>query len=93
MYIDEIKEGCLKEGVLEKYQREKEATRRYLAKRPRWKAEWYEWVLPAVIVVMWAVTCAVVNWEKPLVLIFTEIAAGVVIGIVYLVAWRGVAWR
>ena len=57
---------------------------------PRWKAEWHEWVLPAVITVMWAVACAVVSWEKPLVLIFTLVAAGVAVGIVYLVAWRSV---
>ena len=60
VFIDEIKEECLKEGVLEKYQREKEVEQRYLAKHPRWRVNWYKYVvLPTLIVAIWAITCAI----------------------------------
>ena len=60
VFIDEIKEECLKKGILEKYQREKEAEQRYLAKHPRWRVDWYKYVvLPTLIVAIWTIICAI----------------------------------
>jgi len=76
VFIDEIKEECLKEGVLEKYQRER-AERRYLERHPRWKEMWYEYVLPTLIIAIWVIYCAIVFLGKLYVLMPTVVCAGV----------------
>jgi len=81
VFIDEIKEECLKEGVFEEYQREKKAEQRYLVERPRWKREWYEYVLPTLIIAIWVIYCAIVFLGKLYVLMSTVVCAGVGVAI------------
>lgn len=80
VYIDEIKEECLKEGVLEGYLREIEA-----GEHPQRKCEWCKYALSALVIVDWGVVCAIALWGK----VFTLVPALVCgwIGVVFFVMY------
>ncbi|RLG57457.1 MAG: hypothetical protein DRN95_05515 [Candidatus Hydrothermarchaeota archaeon] len=79
VYIDEIKEECLQEGVLESYLREIET-----GEHQQRKGEWYEYVLPTLIVVIWVVSCTIVFWKKWFILIPWAVCAVLTLFIIWM---------